>query len=135
MVFPYVPTKSKDSISIWIRIHSKNLFWSGDFEKKRDFKVCETQCWNARIYLPPSNWQKYGSVWHLFLPILPKKNLFSKGFTSPQFFQPLCYLYSHGQDLFYKFVSDFTNKLVKQLLSMTVNLKTLNKVIDNLSFH
>ena len=23
--------------------------------------------------------------------------------------------YSHGQELFYKFVSDFTNKLVKQL--------------------
>ena len=32
------------------------------------------------------------SVWHLVLPILLKKNLFSKGFTSPQFFQPLCYL-------------------------------------------
>ena len=29
-------------------------------------------------------------------------------------------MYSHGQELFYKFVSDFTNKLVKQLLSMTV---------------
>ena len=28
--------------------------------------------------------------------------------------------YSHGQELFYKFVSNFTNKLVKQLLSMTV---------------
>ena len=30
--------------------------------------------------------------------------------------------YSHGQELFYKFVSDFTNKLVKQLLFMTVVL-------------
>ena len=29
-------------------------------------------------------------------------------------------VYSHGQELFYKFVSNFTNKLVKQLLSMTV---------------
>ena len=29
-------------------------------------------------------------------------------------------LYSHGQELFYKFISNFTNKLVKQLLSMTV---------------
>ena len=29
-------------------------------------------------------------------------------------------LYSHGQELFYKFDSNFTNKLVKQLLSMTV---------------
>ena len=28
--------------------------------------------------------------------------------------------YSHGQKLFYKFISNFTNKLVKQLLSMTV---------------
>ena len=28
-------------------------------------------------------------------------------------------LYSHGQELFYKFVSNFTNNLVKQLLSMT----------------
>ena len=28
--------------------------------------------------------------------------------------------YSHGQELFYKFISNFTNKLVKQLLSMTV---------------
>ena len=28
--------------------------------------------------------------------------------------------YSHGQELFYKFVSKITNKLVKQLLSMTV---------------
>ena len=31
--------------------------------------------------------------------------------------------YSHGQELFYKFVSNFTNKLVKQLLSMTVYSK------------
>ena len=31
----------------------------------------------------------------------------------------LC-MYSHGQELFYKFVSNFTNK-VKQLLSMTVH--------------
>ena len=30
-------------------------------------------------------------------------------------------MYSHGKELFYKFVSDFTNKLVKQLLSMTVH--------------
>ena len=29
-------------------------------------------------------------------------------------------MYSHGQELFYKFVSKITNKLVKQLLSMTV---------------
>ena len=29
-------------------------------------------------------------------------------------------IYSHGQELFYKFVSNFTNKLVKQLLSITV---------------
>ena len=29
-------------------------------------------------------------------------------------------LYSHGQELFYKFDSNFTNKLLKQLLSMTV---------------
>ena len=28
--------------------------------------------------------------------------------------------YSHGQELFYKFISKITNKLVKQLLSMTV---------------
>ena len=32
----------------------------------------------------------------------------------------LAYTYSHGQELFYKFVSKITNKLVKQLLSMTV---------------
>ena len=31
------------------------------------------------------------------------------------------FYYSHGQELFYKSDSDFTNKLVKQLLSMTVN--------------
>ena len=31
--------------------------------------------------------------------------------------------YSHGQELFYKFVSIFTNKIVKQLLSMTVCIK------------
>ena len=31
-------------------------------------------------------------------------------------------LYSHGQELFYKFISNFTNKLVKQLMSMTVEL-------------
>ena len=30
-------------------------------------------------------------------------------------------LYSHWQELFYKFVSKITNKLVKQLLSMTVS--------------
>ena len=36
-------------------------------------------------------------------------------------------LYSHGQELFYKFVSNFTNKLVKQLLSMTVFSKTLEQ--------
>ena len=30
--------------------------------------------------------------------------------------------YSHGQELFYKFVSKITNKLVKQLLSMTVHV-------------
>ena len=29
--------------------------------------------------------------------------------------------YSHGQELFYKFISNFNNKLVKQLLSMTVS--------------
>ena len=29
--------------------------------------------------------------------------------------------YSHGQELFHKFVSNSTNRLVKQLLSMTVN--------------
>ena len=29
--------------------------------------------------------------------------------------------YSHGQELFYKFISNFANKLVKQLLSMTVH--------------
>ena len=29
-------------------------------------------------------------------------------------------MYSHGQELFYKFVSKITNKLVKQLLSMIV---------------
>ena len=28
--------------------------------------------------------------------------------------------YSHGQELFYKFISKITNKLVKQLLYMTV---------------
>ena len=35
------------------------------------------------------------------------------------------YIYSHGQELFYKFVSKITNKLVKQLLSMTVLGKLL----------
>ena len=30
--------------------------------------------------------------------------------------------YSHGQELFYKFVSKITNKLVKLLLSMTVGV-------------
>ena len=30
-------------------------------------------------------------------------------------------MYSHRQELFYKFVSKITNKLVKQLLSMTVD--------------
>ena len=34
--------------------------------------------------------------------------------------EKLLYMYSHGQELFYKFVSEITNKLVKQLLSMTV---------------
>ena len=29
-------------------------------------------------------------------------------------------IYSHGQELSYKFVSKITNKLVKQLFSMTV---------------
>ena len=28
------------------------------FWKKKDLKLCETQCRNARIYLPPINWQK-----------------------------------------------------------------------------
>ena len=37
--------------------------------------------------------------------------------------------YSHGQELFYKFVSDFTNKLVKQLLSMTVHQDITNYVL------
>ena len=32
-------------------------------------------------------------------------------------------MYSQGQELFYKFVSKITNKLVKQLLSMTVSSK------------
>ena len=36
-------------------------------------------------------------------------------------------IYSHGQELFYKFISNFTNKLVKQLLSMTVNF--INSII------
>ena len=54
--------------------------------------------------------------------------------------------YSHRQELFYKFVSNFTNKLVKQLLSTTVyvhsriyfhlwqakSLKTLQKYLDTL---
>ena len=35
-------------------------------------------------------------------------------------------LYSNGQELFYKFISNFTNKLVKQLLSMTVFPKVNN---------
>ena len=33
---------------------------------------------------------------------------------------PCSAIYSHGQELLYKFVSNFANKLVKQLLSMTV---------------
>ena len=41
-------------------------------------------------------------------------------------FRSLYSVYSHGQELFYKFVSDFTNKLVKQLLSMTVVLTHVN---------
>ena len=40
-------------------------------------------------------------------------------------------LYSHGQELFYKFISKITNKLVKQLLSMTVHsFKRGNKTDD-----
>ena len=34
-------------------------------------------------------------------------------------------VYIHGQELFYKFVSEITNKLVKQLLSMTVGSQCL----------
>ena len=30
--------------------------------------------------------------------------------------------YSHGQELFHKFLSKITNKLVKQLMSMTVSV-------------
>ena len=46
----------------------------------------------------------------------PKKNILASnslsfGWTG---------VYSYGQELFYKFVSYFTNKLVKQLFSMTV---------------
>ena len=33
-------------------------------------------------------------------------------------------VYSHGQELFYKLISKITNKLVKQLLSMTVDATT-----------
>ena len=36
------------------------------------------------------------------------------------------YKYSHGQELFYKFVSKITNKLVKQLLSMTVCMQVID---------
>ena len=45
--------------------------------------------------------------------------------------------YSHGQELFYKFVSNFTNKLVKQLLSMTVQIGSISKciVIDFIVSH
>ena len=54
--------------------------------------------------------------------------LFVQGvtFESCQTFQ----VYSHGQEFFYKFVSKITNKLVKQLLSMTVHLlkKTRNEI-------
>ena len=39
------------------------------------------------------------------------------------------HMYSHGQELF-KFVSKITNKLVKQLLSMTVHTKILMYVVD-----
>ena len=40
-------------------------------------------------------------------------------------------VYSHGQELFYNYVSNFTNKLVKQLLSMTVctTCKTPNQTL------
>ena len=34
--------------------------------------------------------------------------------------------YSHEQEFFYKFVSIFTNKLEKQLLSMTVSMEAMN---------
>ena len=34
-------------------------------------------------------------------------------------------VYRHGQELFYKIVSEITNKLVKQLLSMTVGSQCL----------
>ena len=36
----------------------------------------------------------------------------------------LLHMYLHGQELFYKFISKITNKLVKQLLSMTVHSTT-----------
>ena len=43
--------------------------------------------------------------------------------------------YSHGQELFYKFVSNFTNKLVKQLLSMTVLLYAIRDHFPNNGKH
>ena len=51
--------------------------------------------------------------------------------------EKLLYMYSHGQELFYKFVSEITNKLVKQLLSMTVfasNNKDLSTQHMHLTF-
>ena len=40
----------------------------------------------------------------------------------------LAHNYSHGQELFYKFVSKITNKLVKQLLSLTVRVEFVANV-------
>ena len=43
-------------------------------------------------------------------------------------------MYSHGQELFYKFFSKITNRLVKQLLSMTVHLKVLQVASANICY-
>ena len=58
--------------------------------------------------------------------------LWGDGFCHDEINTPECDYdggtYSHGQELFYKFVCNFTNKLVKQLLSMTVVVEKPNKM-------
>ena len=55
-----------------------------------------------------------------FEPPSRKLSLKHAQFYMMQSLKSLLVHYSHGQELFYKFVSKITNKLVKQLLSMTV---------------
>ena len=58
----------------------------------------------------------------LFTPTQKSRSLLPSFFHSHMYALSafLFHTYSHRQELFYKFVNKITNKLVKQLLSMTV---------------